>query len=481
MSRPNLIDLDSTTQSKSFRSRGQLRAEFAHQLSRMYGAEVPAYNTLVAVSQAVNSDCLSADPDRAPRLGEIARVTAERHGAIRVGTAQELAQVGRVFAALGMEPVGFYDLREGVTPIPVVSTAFRPIHAPELARNPFRVFVSVLTSDDRRFFSADLERRIESFLGRRQLFPEELESLAVQAETSDGLPAPDADRFLELAVNSFALSRDPVDAAWYRELEGISSVAADIAGVTSTHVNHLTPRVIDIDELYRRMDADGIVMIDEIQGPPRWDGPDVLLRQTSFRALDEPRLMREPDGAVREGALRVRFGEVESRGIALSSAGRDLVEELDRVVDDIVHASGQRAGRARVAADVWRDRFPRSETDLLCQELGYFTFEPGPRRQDRAKPPSSTDELVELGWLRASPIVYEDFLPRSAAGIFRSNLAQAGGSDASVHGSDRDRAWLAGALGRDVHEPDELYARQQSDSLQAALQGAGLAEAESSQ
>ena len=55
--------------------------------------------------------------------------------------------------------------------------------------------------------------------------------------------------------------------------------------MTTTHINHLTPRVLDIDDLYESMQARGIEMIDEIQGPPRWDGPDVLLRQTSFRAL----------------------------------------------------------------------------------------------------------------------------------------------------------------------------------------------------
>ena len=40
------------------------------------------------------------------------RVSAERHGAIRVGTPRELAQAARVFAAFGMHPVGFYDLRD---------------------------------------------------------------------------------------------------------------------------------------------------------------------------------------------------------------------------------------------------------------------------------------------------------------------------------------------------------------------------------
>ena len=74
----------------------------------------------------------------------------------------------------------------------------------------------------------------------------------------------------------------------------------------------------------------GIAMIDAIQGPPRWDGPDVLLRQTSFRALDERRTFREPDGTLRAGTLRVRFGEVEARGIALTQAGRARYDALAR-------------------------------------------------------------------------------------------------------------------------------------------------------
>ena len=69
------------------------------------------------------------------------------------------------------------------------------------------------------------------------------------------------------------------------------------------------------------MAARGITMTDAIQGPPRWHGPDVLLRQTSFRALAEPRRFRDADGSIVDGALRVRFGEVESRGVALDSEG----------------------------------------------------------------------------------------------------------------------------------------------------------------
>ena len=111
---------------------------------------------------------------------------------------------------------------------------------------------------------------------------------------------------------AFALSREPIDRAWYDELSRVSAVAADIAGVGSTHINHLTPRVLDIDELYRRMTARGITMIDAIQGPPRTDGPEVLLRQTSFRALAEPRRFRDGDGTVRRRA-RCGCASVRSR------------------------------------------------------------------------------------------------------------------------------------------------------------------------
>lgn len=431
----------------------QLRAAFARRLSSMYGREVPAYTTLVEVAGQVNDAVLRKSGADAERLGSIERVTAERHGAIRVGTPAELRQVAQVFAALGMEPVGFYDLRDAATSaVPVVSTAFRPVLPEELARNPFRVFTSMLTPADRRFFDADLERRLEAFLQRRQLFPRELLELAEVAEREEGLGQERAERFLTLAVAAFELSPEPVDRAWYTELERVSAVAADIGGVTSTHINHLTPRVLDIDDLYRRMQDRGIAMIDRIQGPPRWDGPDVLLRQTSFRALAEPRTFREADGSLTTGSLRVRFGEVEARGIALTREGRAL---YDRLVDG--------------PADEWAVHFPRTERRLAVDGLGFFTYEAvRDRPRDGRRPPDDLAGLLDGGWLTARPVVYEDFLPRSAAGIFQSNLTDPGARDPARAGAHYDQRWMSEAIGRTVHDPFDLYAAQQDDSLDRA-------------
>ncbi len=451
----------------SFSNPSDLRSRFARSLSVMYGREVPAYTTLVDVAHEVNRDVADARGAQAERLGSLERVTAERHGAIRLGTPAELAQAARVFGAMGMHPVGFYDLRDArPTPVPVVSTAFRPIDPDELARDPFRVFTSVLAVEDRRFFDEALQRRLRRVLAERELFTPELLDLADRAEAAGGLRTGEAERFLLLATRAFELSSDPVDEPWYQELEAVSSVAADIGGVRSTHINHLTPRVLDIDELYARMQDRGIAMIDAIQGPPRWDGPAVLLRQTSFRALAEPRRFRRADGTVHEASLRVRFGEVEARGVALTDKGRALYDQLGSEVADACHAAPD-TDPAELAREHWNARVPTTELGLATADLAFFAFEPvADRNLDGTHPPADVAGLLAEGWMTAHPIVYEDFLPRSAAGIFQSNLTDSGTQHDAERGLDLDAEWLAGVLDRPLHDPTALYAAQRERSLE---------------
>lgn len=412
----------------------QLRARFAAALSQMYGTEVPAYTTLLEVSTAVNRDYAATHP-HAHHLGSLERVSAERHGAIRVGTPAELADIADLFAAFGMYPVGFYDLRgisptSTTSPIPVISTAFRPINSQELARNPFRVFISLLATGDSRFFSTDLCTRITQFLNRRQLCDPDLITTARRIAANGGCSSDEANDVIARATATFALSSEPIDRSWYEELTAVSPVAADIAGVTRTHINHLTPRVLDIDALYQRMISRGITMIDAIQGPPPTPGPPVLLRQTSFRALAEPRRFRNPDGTITPGALRVRFGEVEARGVALTPKGRRHYDTAMATADP---------------AACWNNYFPATDTEMAAQGLAYY---------HRGNP--------------AAPVVYEDFLPTSAAGIFHSNLDHNHTSSAdTTTGAITDPTtentpnytmdWMAGAINRTIYNPYDLY------------------------
>jgi uncharacterized glyoxalase superfamily metalloenzyme YdcJ len=214
-------------------------------------------------------------------------------------------------------------------------------------------------------------------------------------------------------------------------------------------------------------------MIDEIQGPPAWEGPDVLLRQTSFRALAEDRVFRAADGTVRRGQLKVRFGEVEQRGLALTPRGREVYDRLVAEVDRRRGADGEQRPRVEVAADVWRENLPRTEREFAVQGLAFFTYRAAPGAAVRAAGETVAD-LVTRGALLPEPIVYEDFLPRSAAGIFQSNLTDEGTRDDRQAGTAWDLDALSGVVGRAVHDPAELYAAQQEASLRTAEKVLGI-------
>ena len=81
----------------------EIRSRFSAALSAMYRAEVPQYGELLSLVADINARVLEADPAGANRLansGELSRLSEERHGAIRVGTADELAMIGRAFAVM---------------------------------------------------------------------------------------------------------------------------------------------------------------------------------------------------------------------------------------------------------------------------------------------------------------------------------------------------------------------------------------------
>ncbi len=133
---------------QKFVSPDAIRSAFSAAMSAMYKEEVPAYGTLMELVSDVNAKVLADDKHLHERLTEtdsLERISEERHGAIRLGTAAELSMMRRVFSVMGMFPVGYYDL--SAAGVPVHSTAFRPIDDAALKHNPFRVFTSWLRRD----------------------------------------------------------------------------------------------------------------------------------------------------------------------------------------------------------------------------------------------------------------------------------------------------------------------------------------------
>ncbi|MFI1302405.1 2-oxoadipate dioxygenase/decarboxylase family protein [Streptomyces sioyaensis] len=101
--------------------------------------------------------------------------------------------------------------------------------------------------------------------------------------------------------------------------------------------------------------------------------------------------------------------------------------------------------------------------------MAYFRYHVVPDRPgDGSRPPAGHDELLSQGWVRAEPFVYEDFLPRSAAGSFQSNLSDEDSRNNDRTGIACDSAWLSGAIGCDILDPCDLYEQQQRSVAQVA-------------
>ncbi|KAA0590303.1 putative glyoxalase superfamily metalloenzyme YdcJ [Azospirillum lipoferum] len=444
-----------------------IRTLFSTAMSEMYRTEVPAYQTLVELVEEVNAAVLAADPAERHRLeaaGGLARITEERHGAIRLGTAQELSTMRRLFAVMGMQPVGYYDLSEAG--VPVHSTAFRPVDEEALSRNPFRVFTSLLRLD----LIADeaLRQEAERVLAARSIFTPGCIALIEKAEVDGGLIDEDAARFVAEALETFRWhSKANVPLDLYNRLHDAHRLIADVVSFKGPHINHLTPRTLDIDVVQRLMPEKGIAPKAVVEGPPTRRCP-ILLRQTSFKALSEPVDFRDGD-SWRAGVHTARFGEIEQRGIALTPKGRALYDTLLQDSRRLVApaADGSNAAQYMSALVEVFAPFPDSWDEIRRQGLGYFTYsltEAG--RRTPPAPGADLDALIESGLVRFDPVVYEDFLPVSAAGIFQSNLGDDAQQDFTA--SPNQQRFEAD-LGAPVLNPFDLYAEIERASIAACL------------
>jgi uncharacterized glyoxalase superfamily metalloenzyme YdcJ len=451
---------------QSFVSPDLIRQRFSKAMSDMYREEVPLYGALMELVEQTNRHVLDNDPQVARQLnstGEIERLDLERHGAIRVGTAAELATLARLFAVMGMQPVGYYDL----TPagVPVHSTAFRAVHEASLQVSPFRVFTSLLRLE----LIEDLELRAfaQSVLDKRSIFTPTALALIDRAETQGGLTEKEADEFVEQALETFRWHHSAtVTAGQYQQLSAQHRLIADVVAFKGPHINHLTPRTLDIDIVQAQMPAHGITPKAVIEGPPRRQCP-ILLRQTSFKALDEP--IAFTDQSDTRGSHSARFGEIEQRGAALTPKGRALYDRLLNAARDELKDFPNEANAARYNELMAQhfSEFPDTHEGMRQQELAFFRYfvtEKGLAAADLKT--LSLEDLVSGGYLRVEPLVYEDFLPVSAAGIFQSNLGDAAQSHYGEHSNQQA---FEKALGRSTIDELQLYAQTQQRSIEQCL------------
>ena len=216
------------------------------ELSSMFAKEVPMYDR----SLAVNHVCNTTVCDLAARLHvgfaispqQLNQTSGERHGAIRIGRADEYRWITRYFAAFAMQPHNFYDMTNvGAKSKPVIATAFRSAIKPE-----HRMFTSLLVTD---YFDATTRARVEALLSTREVISASAKNLIEKNETQGGLNGHDFNALVREGVDRiFKWTGNARDHALYTELcDAGFKIAADIACFDSHCLNHLTPNTFCMD------------------------------------------------------------------------------------------------------------------------------------------------------------------------------------------------------------------------------------------
>lgn len=481
----------------TFINSDDIRHNFSIAMSEMYQKEVPLYGDLIDLVSEVNTEVLNEQPEIRQQLehtGEIDRLGMERHGAIRLGTTAELSMMRRLFAVMGMYPVGYYDLAPAG--VPVHSTAFRAIDTQSLNKSPFRVFTSLLRLD--LIDDEALQQEAMASLDKRKIFTDDVISLIERFEEEGGLTAEDAKQFVKEALETFRWhDKTPVSKGLYQQLLSQHGLIADVVGFKGPHINHLTPRTLDIDAVQAGMQAKGIPPKAIIEGPSRRRCP-ILLRQTSFKALEEAVSFKNPNGGYETGHHTARFGEIEQRGVALTSKGRALYDQLLSQARRqlAVTPNADNASEYYQVLESAFAAFPDDYQTLHDEGLAYFYYQAVDSDTDSEPTLDSLEvesindsisrqvvtDLLEQGMIRLEPIVYEDFLPVSAAGIFQSNLHDDSTND-SANGNENgensgkqskgevhtNKEAFENALGAQVYDGLALYQTLQAQSLKACL------------
>lgn len=484
----------------------EIRKLVARGFSAMYGSELPEYNRFIAPVRDSNLQQLEKNPDPSIRRETLME---EKHGAIRVPGPEEMRIVARIFAVIGMHPVEFYDMTIlGAKSLPMIATAFRAIDK-SIEESAFRMFCSMLHVAS---VSPALKDEVLAELGKnRKLYPKfshELLAMLDMAERQGGFEEADAKQFTALVVEAFSMHKDKiVDFAVYSKLRKVSDPLADIV-LESPVLNHLTPRALDIEDAVDKLNSAGIPMQTAIQGPPiRLDGVQIQLNQIARIAAGEdvyvavdpkvlddfehdpsasldlkakaPRIELQQGEKVDGYMVRVaaalgtnpvviihhkaRFGEIESRGVALTVEGEAAYSAYE------IESESDPATKA-AKIERFKSEYPKTHRQLHDLGWAYYTYRvtgSGNAEKWQGETQHLTiSQLLDSGYVTIVPQPYHDFLPFSAAAIFRANSTEGTqGIDNSHKDASNNKKALEKAMGVLITSRHDIHQREQAESV----------------
>ncbi|PIR39557.1 MAG: DUF1338 domain-containing protein [Alphaproteobacteria bacterium CG11_big_fil_rev_8_21_14_0_20_39_49] len=444
---------------KNFLRPATIRARFEKSLSQMFSNEVEAYSKTLPIVREINLEYRQEH-----NIVTDEPLAEEHHGAIRVASKQEFRQIVALFNVMGMKPVGYYNLHEAAK-LPIHSTAFRDVSEDGLKENRFRVFASLLIKEA---VPKELLPIVDSAIARRDILSDGAKKMIDINKSQGSLTDKQADIFVAEAIKTFRREEEAVvSKSDYEKLLKANSVMADAVSFQKPHLNHMTLKVHDIDILHKRLQENAMETIPAVQGPPKMEVPP-FLRQVSIVAQEEKYKFPDGKGGYEEGLHRARFGEYETKdGIALTPKGRALYDEaLQATMKEV----SDKDEKYQEVLQRNFSKFPKTKEEYRRQELAYFKY--FPNKDYKGEKPKDWNDAVAKGAVGYKGVLYQDFLPVSAAGIFKSNTKEGGFIDSEETKGSKES--FEKDIGTKVFDPYELYAKVESESVSETAKKLGI-------
>ncbi len=250
------------------------------------------------------------------------------------------------------------------------------------------------------------------------------------------------------------------------QISGFTSATVsqtDVARSVSDLISALSQPIFDFSQLTHEGFKD-------FTEGPSYDTP-ILLRQDAYKALTEPVRFIQPRGPALETGHPARFGEIEERFYATTSAGRLLYDNCLAIADEareknqsLLHSDF--VAYEQLCAAPFKP-FPKTLPELLEQGLVYGKYSPTALGIAARGTLHHTDihEFVRQGLVQVEGLRYEDFLPVSAAGIFASNLNQGATQSTAQHKPHYTQAMLEEILDQPIVDADVIYQGKQAASI----------------
>lgn len=356
-----------------------------------------------------------------------------------LNNAEDLEWLRRIFAIIGLFPVGFYQL--GSPDFPLPSTLFRPLQHEAIRRQPFRILLSVRNLTETQGISG--MQPLERLASRTQLKGQFIEFI-YKFEKYGMLNAVEAQHFLTALmqyVHPECQSLSPQ--AWMSETTQNLNPARQNA-----FIGQMTLPCLNMEKATQLTRDLGLDPLDHLEAPSQRNYP-ILSNKMSI-------LLKSPHSS--ESAHRCQF-QIEQRGLALTAKGLKLVQGIFKhLVVELAQKTRTISQQRRLINQAFKS-LPDSDVTLYRQGLAYFRFCLNPDAMPVALGSYTKQDVPQLlrhQVIQLVPIMFED--------IVQPDLSQYAPALLEQH-----KKQFEAGLGCPVHDPMPYYALWQEESLQRCL------------